>query len=1402
MSSTFGGLEMGKSALNAFRLGMQTVGHNISNMNTDGYSRQRIIFSTVTPEDIAHVGQLGQGMYASTIERIRDEFLDFQFRDNQATLGYWEKINDLYDSIQNYIAEPQSTGLRSAMDTFFTNMQTLQKSPEDTSARTALVESANSIGGMLSNLIYNFNTYNESVNMEIQQSVAEANQMLHDLAALNKEINEAEALDQNANDLYDKRDLILDKISKMMDIQYNEPLERDGVKGEFFLSVNGRVLVQGVHVRELKAHAFMWDNQVYYDVQVAENEFDIVDNINVAEALAAGPEGTYQLTVDRIANGVEWTTGGGNAHCLEVKAAVTSEFDTKITAGGGNAGLLPFVELETSKFPDGIILNKDSEDGPHALSFAMTDSSGTASTLDINIRRTQTVEIQTARLKNTITDVSNVNILDRYSGDGPYTLSFTTSSGTSDITIQRTADGEGWDLTDGTNSTTVDSKNLDINSLASFLNGLGAGFTATVKSETSGAATFKTIDFKVTDYPIDAATSVLSISDPDNLLGTLTEKKYWELEDVTNSTKSIISDEDLTIEQLAKFINSSGADFKATADTENNLLTFRLNSPLSVNSSISLTDSNGILGDTTSVRDPEKTVLNLSGSFNIEYGGEKISINVVNTDTLASICNKINSKAESNTVLKNANFKASIDRGCLTVTADVEDGKTLTVTSDSDTAMIEALGLVSSGETVSKEENFVLDSSSADIPYKLSFRVLDEDDVPSVLTVKIDRAEYINDDNSRVNGWTLRAELNGEPIYYDTDAKGNVVYHHTAGEKLTLEELKEFINGAASDGDVELEANISSNALVFTSTAENSLEVMDYTGMLGVITEIKQELTDVNMRVEPVELTDALNISGSFRIQIGTQGTRVTSEVFRENKAKNLAEGDILAQGTTGEKHTFRVGVAGDQVDFSATWNSSTGKWVLSSDLGMSASAGKTLTVKDLTDFMTKTFSNADRADNPALIGLSVTAGKSSTGTLTQFYIESRDNHLISISDVEGNLAERLGIVNKNPVITIDVESSDSLVTIRNKINEKYQAEFGLTEPEQWVHASVDNGYLEISANVAGEAQRITLMGSEDGNMQVLRRLGLTRNQQIISEVKNEDDENLVSFREVAYIPDTGIAQDASFTLNGVRYLSSDNKFNMARRIPALTGDTQGRYSASELSEVSQGMWLNLKDAGSAIITVRHHIQDGSIKALEEARDEMIPNLKSELDELAYGLIKHINALQYSGYGVASDITSTGVAFFDALGTRSGASEKLKVNDRVVKDPSLIGAAMGLKDSNGFALKGVSGGSGDGTNASRMNELNFSKVLEHGTMTISGIYDAMLAQIGTEAGHAKLMYTTQATVSEQINGQRQAVSGVNLDEELMDMVILNRAFGAMSRYITTMDEMLNTIINGMGLVGR
>ena len=1141
MLSTFSGIEMGKRALNAFRLGMQTVGHNISNMDTEGYSRQRVNYSTVQPMDLPGVGQVGQGVKADEIVRIRDEFLDFQYRSNAATLGYWDKINSLYDSIQNYISEPDGEGVRAAMDTFFNAMQSVQQMPEDAASRRALVEAANSLGGMLSMVSSNLDIYAKSMNQEVLSSVEDANRMLHEIAALNKQIYHAEALDQNANDLRDKRDLLLDKLSQMMDITYQEPKEVGNTTGEFFLTLNGRTLIQGDHVRELRAHAFQWDGQkpLYYDVQVAENEFDIVENCYVADILAAGPEGVHQLVVDRIANGETWTIGGGDAHCLETDSVTTVEFK------------------------DGILLD---------------DSS-----------------------KKDITRVISFRTLD----DNKNPVSFT-------VKIEWKSAENKWEMS----------------------------------AETSG--------------------------------GT--------------SPSAYSGDDKLTVKDLADFL-------QGVVNTDPQLLASDMKvttvSSLDIEGATNVSFTNNITGDPSSLKGEEGVILN----------------SAVDTD--------------------DRTLTFSTPKGAVEV-------KITWNGSAWDMSAIDVTGSVTGGAA-------------------------------------------------------------GDPI-------GSTV--SSSGSTLTVEELADFLKDEvftplSSDPDLAGLKAVSLDALLIEAGDNRPIDIIDYSGMLGALSVTQHELTAVNMRSRPMSVDEALGITGSFRIQVGSQGTRVTSDLFRASAATGLADGEIMGPGSAGDKHTLRIGVADHQVDITASWNNSTKKWELTSDLfanginapaaypATSTGANGALTVADLTGFLQQTLNATGDA------GLTVYGGTNDKGIQTQFYIESTSNHLISISDVEGNLAQILGgsFVNENPAVVINVEETDSLAIIRNKINEKYQAEYGLTEPEQWVHASLQQDsdqswYLTIAANVPGEAQRITLLGgdgADDTSMQVLRRLGMTSNVMIGSGV----------YREVSAIVTEAV--DASFTFNTVRYLSSDNMFNEARRIPA-SGSSD--YSATKLTEVEEGMWFNLKHAGMTAITVRHHVKNGSIKALEEARDSIIPNLKATLDEIAYELVQNVNAYQYSGYGIGNDIDMTGVAFFDPVWSKAGAAKKLSVNDEIVRDNALIGAAMGRKDGNGKAMYGVSAGSGDGSNAGRMSLLSTAMIVNGGTMTLGGDYDAMLAQIGAEAGHAKLMFTAQSTVMDQIDQQRKAVSGVNLDEELMDIIVLNRAFGAMSRYINTIDEMLDRIINGMGLVGR
>lgn len=1028
MLNSFYGLEMGKRALNAFRLGLQTVGHNVSNMKTEGYSRQRVNLSTMPPyADPGIPGQIGMGVKVDEIVRIRDEFLDFQYRSSLATLGYWDKIHALYTAVQNYIPEPAKPGVRVSMDKFFGAMQTLQENPEDAAARRALVEAAKSLGGTLSGVVKGLESYSKAINDEVKSSVDQANRILHEIASLNKQIYRAKALGHNPNDLLDKRDLLLDKISGLMDVTFQEPLKVGETTGEFFLTLNGRTLIQGDRVRELRAHAFYWDNKVYYDVQVAENEFDIVENCKVADILAVGPEGVHQLIVDRLANGEEWAIGGGDAACLETRA------------------------LTSSNFKDGVLLNDTSSKDPRTLTFKTTKADG--SVVDISVR----VTWDAANNRWSLSAVDNA--------DG-------------------SAIGAGADSGDG---------ELSVEELRDYLNGV---------------------------FPADS-------------------------------------------------------------------------------------------------------------------------------------------------------------------------------------------GLVAAAKTT------------------------------------------------------------------------------TAG---TPPETFVSLTVSAAEG--------------------RAIEIADAGRLLGPLTPTRVVKKGVSMRERPMSPRQALGIKGSFRIQVGTQGTRVSSSIFNNTGSPDLAKGDILGRGKAGESHTLRIGAHDGQYDVTVSWNDANKKWELTSDIfavGGASNAplpspypalgtGDRLTVDDLTGFLRSVL---PQSGTNAFAIHSGGAQPPAHGD-TQFAVESKNNWLISITDVQGNLAARLGMANPSPTIAIDVEEGDSLEVIRNKINEKYQAEFGLTAPEQWVHASLkqdtdQSWYLTFASDVPGEAQRITLLGGEDGNLQTLRRLGLVRLEEIGKTAANEP-----IYREVAAF--SQVAEDASFTFDGVRYLSSDNKFEKARRVPALGNDAD--YRAKTLSTVREGMWFNLKGVGSTAITVRHHVKGGSIKGLEEARDGVIPGLVGALDGLAWELAKHLNAYQYSGYGIGENQETTGVAFFKPLRFKAGAASGLAVNDAVDAANSLIGAAMGKLDAAGRAVYGKSGGPGNGKNAARMSGLKSARLLEGGSTTLGGYYDAFLSRIGSEAGHAELMHKAQQNMATQIDEQRQSVMGVNMDEELMDMMMLNKAFGAMARYATTVDEMLDRIINGFGLVGR
>ena len=507
-------------------------------------------------------------------------------------------------------------------------------------------------------------------------------------------------------------------------------------------------------------------------------------------------------------------------------------------------------------------------------------------------------------------------------------------------------------------------------------------------------------------------------------------------------------------------------------------------------------------------------------------------------------------------------------------------------------------------------------------------------------------------------------------------------------------------------------------------------------------------------RLKPTAQDEALGIRGSFSLQVGSSGVRATSSV---------QAGGILLTAPAGDdptSYSFRAAWGESERIVDVTWNAGTSRWDISDNAGTTASsAGADLTVAELAGF------------------LDGYAGLDAGSASDRLSLASTDNHLLSLTDIKGDLlGGKLKIDNDAPVVTIDVTEEDSLVTIRNKINGAYGSEGGPEGPEEWLVASIaemaDGTFsLVLESQVVGEAARINVLGDDQGSLYVAQRLGFVSGDGGGTAVLTE-------------------ARDAVITVNNFTYLSSENNFSQARLLTSANG-----YRADVLQEVVPGMSFHLKNVGSASVTIRHAVRGGEIAGLMTARDDYLLGHMRNFDELAYTLALEMNAIHYSGHGTGDNAHVTGTAFFDRLPTRWGAAADLEVNALLFEDASLIAAAGG--DGTGHSL-----GVGDGSNALRMAQLKQSPVLVNDSASFDEFYEAFLATLGTQGQRARTMATNQRELTGQIDAQRQSVMGVNIDEEMMDIIKFQQAFNAMARYITTIDETLDRIINGMGLVGR
>lgn len=268
MRSTFSGLNTVVRGIYAQQLSLDTVGHNITNANTEGYSRQRVNLSTTMPESVyGGVGQVqvGTGVAIESVTRARDTFMDRQYWKEASTLGYAQTAESTFSEIEGvFHDELPDIGIQTVLNNFWQSWQTLGTNASNDSARTAvrergaeLVEAIQHASTQLKDMVSNINT-------TLDAKVKEINEMSSEIYSLNKQIANIEAGGRdNANDLRDKRDLLVDKLSKMMNVRVFEDSGHN-----YVVQVSDVVLVDGSGTTELALNSPATSKDPDFDYQV------------------------------------------------------------------------------------------------------------------------------------------------------------------------------------------------------------------------------------------------------------------------------------------------------------------------------------------------------------------------------------------------------------------------------------------------------------------------------------------------------------------------------------------------------------------------------------------------------------------------------------------------------------------------------------------------------------------------------------------------------------------------------------------------------------------------------------------------------------------------------------------------------------------------------------------------------------------------------------------------------------------------------------------------------------------------------------------------------------------------------------------------------------------------------
>lgn len=213
--STFGSiLSIARTAISVNQAAMQTVSHNIANAETEGYSRQRAELAPRPPQHLPF-GSVGTGVDIANITRARDVALDSAYRRESSDAAAYSLRSDLLGRLESVLNEPSDNGLSATLDKFWNAWSDLANNPTSASARSVLRQQGSAVATMFRTFNTQLDDLRANAQMQLQQAVLQVNGHLRAVADLNGQITAAESSGNQAPDLRDARDRILDQLADL-----------------------------------------------------------------------------------------------------------------------------------------------------------------------------------------------------------------------------------------------------------------------------------------------------------------------------------------------------------------------------------------------------------------------------------------------------------------------------------------------------------------------------------------------------------------------------------------------------------------------------------------------------------------------------------------------------------------------------------------------------------------------------------------------------------------------------------------------------------------------------------------------------------------------------------------------------------------------------------------------------------------------------------------------------------------------------------------------------------------------------------------------------------------------------------------------------------------------------------